>query len=160
MADCPECEKEQSDRASAGKRRRTIGFLRTNVLLYGENCPNEASIIAAFNHAIAQPIDAVLIVGTRLSIPSLAGFAKRLCRVVRETSPDNLVIWLRLSHLTVNLLKGPTAVEFSVFEEHRALHIENCSQCLIIEALQCVKRAVAPSQSTMFISTDRPPRGE
>lgn len=64
------------------------------MLLYGENCPNEASIIAAFNHAIAQPIDAVLIVGTRLSIPSLAGFAKRLCRVVRETSPDNLVIWV------------------------------------------------------------------
>ncbi|KAH7115764.1 DHS-like NAD/FAD-binding domain-containing protein, partial [Dactylonectria estremocensis] len=93
-ATCPTCEKEQSDRASAHKRRRAMGFLRSNVLLYGENSPNEASITATFNHDIAQPVDAVLIVGTRLSIPSLAGFAKRLCRVVRESSPDNLVIWV------------------------------------------------------------------
>ncbi|KAH6881125.1 DHS-like NAD/FAD-binding domain-containing protein, partial [Thelonectria olida] len=94
MASCPLCEEEQGERAIALKRRRDEGFLRPNVLLYGEDCPAEAEITAAFNSDLAQPIDAVLIVGTKLSIPPLADFAKRLCKVVRANSADSLVIWV------------------------------------------------------------------
>ncbi|KAH7115587.1 hypothetical protein EDB81DRAFT_767532 [Dactylonectria macrodidyma] len=90
-------ERQQRQRAITHKRRRAIGFLRPNVLLYGENCPNEVGITDTFNHDLAKPIDAVLIVGTRLSIPSLAGFAERLCKVVRANS--NLVIWSRFNSL-------------------------------------------------------------
>ncbi|KAH6957693.1 DHS-like NAD/FAD-binding domain-containing protein [Ilyonectria sp. MPI-CAGE-AT-0026] len=94
LAPCPLCKKEQRKRAMARKRKRAVGFLRPNVLLYGENCPGEEEITAAFNRDLTQPVDAVLIVGTRLSIPSLANFTERLCKVVRANNPDNLVIWV------------------------------------------------------------------
>lgn len=42
---------------------------------------------------MTQPVDAVLIVGTRLLIPSVADFAKRLCGAVRET-PEGLAVWV------------------------------------------------------------------
>ncbi len=41
-----------------------------------------------------QPVDAVLIVGTRLLIPSLRQFAKTLCAPVRTYSPESLVVWV------------------------------------------------------------------
>ncbi|KAH8662641.1 DHS-like NAD/FAD-binding domain-containing protein [Ilyonectria robusta] len=94
LAPCPLCKTEQRNRVMARKRKRAVGFLRPNVLLYGENCPGEEEITAAFNRDLTQPVDAVLIVGTRLSIPSLANFTERLCKVVRANNPDNLVIWV------------------------------------------------------------------
>ncbi|KAH7132782.1 DHS-like NAD/FAD-binding domain-containing protein [Dactylonectria macrodidyma] len=94
LAPCPLCKKEQRKRVMTRKRRRAVGFLRPNVLLYGENCPGEDEITAAFNRDLTQPVDAVLIVGTRLLIPPLANFTERLCKVVRAKSPDNLVIWV------------------------------------------------------------------
>ncbi|KAF4990623.1 hypothetical protein FDECE_14287 [Fusarium decemcellulare] len=91
---CPLCEEEQSKRAAEGKRRRNVGTLRTSVLLYGEDSPSESRITAAFNYDLEHPVDAILIVGTRLLIPSLISFADGLCKAVRVNSPDGLVIWV------------------------------------------------------------------
>ncbi|KAK0628285.1 DHS-like NAD/FAD-binding domain-containing protein, partial [Bombardia bombarda] len=93
MAPCPSCKKEQKKRTMAGKRKRAVGVLRPKVLLYGEHCPDESEITAAFNSDLEEPVDAVLIVGTRLSIPSMFDFAKRLCEGVAE-NPENLVVWV------------------------------------------------------------------
>ncbi|KAH6955692.1 DHS-like NAD/FAD-binding domain-containing protein, partial [Ilyonectria sp. MPI-CAGE-AT-0026] len=65
QASCPSCEEEQS------KRRRDIGILRISVLLYGEDSPSESKIITAFNYDLEYPVDAILIIGTRLLTPSL-----------------------------------------------------------------------------------------
>ena len=93
-APCPSCKAEGEKHARAGKRRRSGGFLRPKVLLYGEGCADETEITAAFNSDLVQPIDAVLIVGTRLSIDSLGDFTKRLCGMVRTNKPENLVVWV------------------------------------------------------------------
>ncbi|KAM7210025.1 DHS-like NAD/FAD-binding domain containing protein [Rhypophila decipiens] len=93
MKICPVCKKEQTERAKAGKRMRAVGILRPKVLLYGESCPDETEITAALNSDLEEPIDAVLIVGTRLSIPSVFNFTKRLCEVVAGR-PEGLVVWV------------------------------------------------------------------
>ncbi len=50
------------------------GLLRPKILIYGEGSPDKSKITAAFNSDLAQPIDVVLIIGTRLSIPTLTEF--------------------------------------------------------------------------------------
>lgn len=57
-----------------------MGFLRPKVLLYGEDCPDKSAITAAFNDDLREPVDTVLIVGTRLLIPLVMNFAKRLSK--------------------------------------------------------------------------------
>ncbi|RTE69759.1 hypothetical protein BHE90_015859 [Fusarium euwallaceae] len=94
QASCPLCEEEQSKRAAEGKRRRNVGTLHTSVLLYGQDSPSESKITAAFNYDLEHPVDAILIVGTRLSIASLFNFADRLCRAARTHTPDGLVAWV------------------------------------------------------------------
>jgi NAD-dependent SIR2 family protein deacetylase len=72
------CAEEDKERAQLRKRSRGGGFLGPKVLLYGEDCPDESEITDAFNHDLRQPVDAVLIVGTKLLIPSLRRFAVSL----------------------------------------------------------------------------------
>jgi NAD-dependent SIR2 family protein deacetylase len=94
MAPCPYCKRLQKQRTREGRRPRSVGFLRPKVLLYGEDCPDESAITAAFKEDLREPVDAVLIVGTRLSIPSVLEFAKRLSKTVRARDPDNMVVWV------------------------------------------------------------------
>ncbi|KAK7211048.1 hypothetical protein V2G26_018226 [Clonostachys chloroleuca] len=70
------------------------GFVRPKVLLYGEECPDESAIMAAFDNDLREQVDAVLIVGTRLLIPSVMDFAKRLSKTVRAQGSDNMVVWV------------------------------------------------------------------
>ena len=92
MAACPFCRKEGKKRAKRSKRKRTKGFLRPKVLLYGEHCTDEVEITAAFNDDLKQPIETVFIFGTRLLIESLGEFVSRLCEVVRASHQENLVV--------------------------------------------------------------------
>jgi NAD-dependent SIR2 family protein deacetylase len=62
--------------AGLGKRLRSVGFLRPNVLLYGEESPDEAQIVDTFNKDLHHPIDAVIVVGTRLYIRSLRQYVE------------------------------------------------------------------------------------
>ncbi|KAJ4200334.1 hypothetical protein NW759_015911 [Fusarium solani] len=101
QASCPLCEEEQSKRAAEGKRRRNVGTLRTSVLLYGQDSPSESKITAAFNYDMEHPVDAILIVGTQMSITSLFNFTNKLCRAARTHSPDGLVVWVSKTPPTV-----------------------------------------------------------
>jgi NAD-dependent SIR2 family protein deacetylase len=91
-ASCPTCQKEDSERMANGKRSHGMGFLRPKVLLYGEDCPDEEKIIQEFKSDIRGPVDVVLIVGTRLQIPSLKDFVLRLCRQVRRRK--GITVWI------------------------------------------------------------------
>lgn len=88
---CPICQDENLKRRSEGKRSRGYGRLRPKVLLYGEYCPDEDNITKSFRSDLRSSIDTVLIVGTRLEIPSLRDFTLRLCKNVR---PQGLVAWI------------------------------------------------------------------
>lgn len=91
---CPICEKEQTQRELEGKRRRSTGTLRSNVLLYGECSPEESEILAAFNKDLYHPVDAVILVGTRLEIGDLRDFVEKLCDKARPGNKECLTVWV------------------------------------------------------------------
>ncbi|KAH8891649.1 DHS-like NAD/FAD-binding domain-containing protein, partial [Thozetella sp. PMI_491] len=92
MAACSLYQREQSARIAVGKRARGVGLLRPNILLYGEDCTNEEDLLDTMQKDLDHPVDAVLIVGTRLQIPSLRDFAVRLCE--RVSNKGGLVAWV------------------------------------------------------------------
>jgi NAD-dependent SIR2 family protein deacetylase len=93
-APCPRCEAENEQRVAMGRRSRTVGFLRPKVLLYGEYCPDDSDITDAFKDDLLQPVDAVIIVGTRLLIPPLKRFVERLCRGVKSSNRETMTLWV------------------------------------------------------------------
>jgi len=93
-APCPLCQEEDLKRVSMGKRSHGCGFLRPKVYLYGpgELCLDEKEVLSNFNCDLREPVDAVLIVGTRLQIPDLKTFAQRLCKQTRRRK--GIVAWI------------------------------------------------------------------
>lgn len=98
---CPLCETENLERMSCGKRALGAGFLRPKVLLYGEDCPDEEDILKEFQRDLRGPVDAVVIVGTRLQIPCLQAFVLQLCKQVNRRK--GIVAWLNKEGPALNL---------------------------------------------------------
>lgn len=90
---CTECEMENESRRREGKRTRDGGFFRTDVLLYGEDSPDESDFLDAFKRDLQQPIDALIIVGTRLRVHSLKQFVRQVCKTIRLHSTDCMTVW-------------------------------------------------------------------
>ena len=90
---CPVCEEINKERGNGDKRLRSVGFLRPDVLLYDEHSPDESGIKDAFKDDLQQPIDAIIIVGTRLDIDSLRGFVKDLCHAAKSNRKI-LTLWV------------------------------------------------------------------
>ncbi|KAH7111075.1 DHS-like NAD/FAD-binding domain-containing protein [Dendryphion nanum] len=95
-AQCPVCEEEQAKRVLNGLRRRSIGKLRTSVLLYNEPNPDDSEAMAAFNDDLSRPVDAVVVVGTRLQIGDLRAFVDDLCQGAGGT--DCMTVWVNRNH--------------------------------------------------------------
>jgi NAD-dependent SIR2 family protein deacetylase len=93
-APCPRCEEDDLERVKMGKRSRGTGFLRPKVLLYGEDCPDESEITDTFENDLRRPVDAIIIVGTRLLIPSLRRFVERLCQEAKSGSRESITLWV------------------------------------------------------------------
>ncbi|KAF2467493.1 uncharacterized protein BDR25DRAFT_316832 [Lindgomyces ingoldianus] len=87
------CEETNEKRRADNKRPRSVGFFRTDVLLYDERSPHESEIEVAFDNDLKRPVDTIIIVGTRLEIDSLRSFVKDMCRSAERTKRDILTIW-------------------------------------------------------------------
>jgi NAD-dependent histone deacetylase SIR2 len=70
---CPECEETNRERHRRGLRKRTVGELRPDVLLYDErSAPSrENDIDSCLKRDMAEKVDALLIIGTSMTIPGL-----------------------------------------------------------------------------------------
>lgn len=91
---CPDCETENEQRVEKVQRSRSVGFLRPDVLLYGERSPDESEIGDLFKGDLRQPIDAIIIVGTRLDIDSLRGFVVDLCKAAGADNREIITLWV------------------------------------------------------------------
>jgi NAD-dependent SIR2 family protein deacetylase len=106
-APCPMCEENEKIReankrhAGLGKRLRSVGFLRPNVLLYGEENPDEAQIVDTFNKDLHHPIDAVIIVGTRLYIRSLRQYVEDIYEAAKSDDREITVVWVNKERPTL-----------------------------------------------------------
>ena len=80
---CPECELIQSVREAGGLRRRSIGILRPNIVLYNEPHPRGDWVASIFEADLKRKPDLLLIIGTSLRIPGCKQFIKRASKSVR-----------------------------------------------------------------------------
>ncbi|KAF2471332.1 DHS-like NAD/FAD-binding domain-containing protein, partial [Lindgomyces ingoldianus] len=92
LSSCVKCEAADQERLQAGKRSHGVGLLLPKVLLYGGDSPDESDIADSFEKDLNDPVDAVIIVGTRLQIPSLRRLAYRLCEAVK--SRGGITLWV------------------------------------------------------------------
>ncbi|KAF2190365.1 DHS-like NAD/FAD-binding domain-containing protein, partial [Zopfia rhizophila CBS 207.26] len=97
-----------------GKRSRSVGFLRPKVLLYGESSPDESEITDAFKHDLRQPVDAVIIVGTRLLIPSLRRFVERLCQEAKSEGRESITMWVNKEPPKLARRSSPSSITKSL----------------------------------------------
>jgi NAD-dependent SIR2 family protein deacetylase len=80
---CPECELIQSVREAGGLRRRSIGILRPDIVLYNEPHPRGDWVASIFETDLKRRPDLLLIIGTSLRIPGCKHFIKRASKSVR-----------------------------------------------------------------------------
>jgi NAD-dependent SIR2 family protein deacetylase len=98
QSECPTCAEEQKE----GKMRRCrTGKLRTDVVLYNEPNPYDSDIFDAVDDDLCKPIDAVIIVGTRLLIADLRNFVEDFCKGV--PGRECLTIWVNTTHMAPGL---------------------------------------------------------
>lgn len=93
---CPKCAVEQRRRILEGKRRASsiVGAYQPHIVLYGGDNPNESLIMDQFGEDLHAPVDALLIVGTRMTIPSVRKFTRQMCRKIKDRK--GVVIWISL----------------------------------------------------------------
>jgi NAD-dependent SIR2 family protein deacetylase len=77
---CPFCDEKNEERFREEKRLHSVGFLRSDALLYNEGDGADPQIINAFKEDLRQNVDAVILVGTTLHIPLLQDHTTNLCK--------------------------------------------------------------------------------
>jgi NAD-dependent SIR2 family protein deacetylase len=93
QGECPTCPEEQNKRKM---RRCRTGKLRTDVVLYNEPNPYKSDIFDAVDDDLCEPIDAVIIAGTRLLIADLRNFVKIFCE--GGAGRECLTVWVNTTH--------------------------------------------------------------
>jgi len=91
---CPACHQVNECRLIQGKRVLSAGRLRPDILLYGEESLDQDAIGRVCTNDIRARIDAVLVVGTRLSVPGAKRLAIELCQSARASSTERATIWI------------------------------------------------------------------
>lgn len=91
--DCPQCEDHFFLRMTAGKRMSssTVGILRPNIVLYGENHPQSEALAKGLNQDIRRNPNIVLIFGTSLKVDGVKQLVRSLSKSVHE-KPGGLVV--------------------------------------------------------------------
>lgn len=90
---CKSCiEKDNTDRRRYNLRDRDAGRLRPRILLYNDYNLDEYEMVSVMQHDL-HLLDAVLVVGTSMTIPDLQRMVRAMCTTVRENR-DGLAIWI------------------------------------------------------------------
>ncbi|CAG60090.1 uncharacterized protein GVI51_H08129 [Nakaseomyces glabratus] len=103
---CPECERINNERVQMGKRLiNNIGYLRPNIVLYGENHPSGEIITQGLNTDInrGKP-DLFIIMGTSLKVDGVQRVVKQISKQVHERK--GLVILVNKTKLSESRWNG------------------------------------------------------
>lgn len=90
---CQNCTSKETGRLTQGKRPRGIGRLRPQIVLYGDNNPDEDLIGSISAKDLKAPLDAVIVVGTTLKIPGIRRLALEFCRKARSRA-TGVTVWI------------------------------------------------------------------
>ncbi|ODV94084.1 hypothetical protein PACTADRAFT_50973 [Pachysolen tannophilus NRRL Y-2460] len=93
--DCPSCLEKFDRRLAAGKRMSsiTVGILRPNIILYGENHPYAENIAKGLQYDLKQNPQILLIFGTSLKVDGVKKLVKNLAKKIHERN-DGMVIFI------------------------------------------------------------------
>ena len=80
--DCQSCLAADRDRRDRGKRGTSVGSLRPNIVLYGEEHPSADVIGTMTTHDLALAPDVLLILGTSLHVHGLKVLVKEFAKAV------------------------------------------------------------------------------
>lgn len=100
--ECQFCQSQDRGRRNQGKRGTTIGSLRPNIVLYGEEHPSADAIGAITTHDLALCPDMLLILGTSLHVHGLKVLVREFAKAVHSGAGGKVVF--------VNLTKPPESV--------------------------------------------------
>lgn len=100
--ECQFCHSQDRGRRDQGKRGTTIGSLRPNIVLYGEEHPSADAIGEITTHDLALCPDMLLILGTSLHVHGLKVLVKEFAKAVHSGAGGKVVF--------VNLTKPPESV--------------------------------------------------
>ena len=95
-SDMPECSQclTRANRERIGERR-TIGRLRPNIVLHGEDLDEDHQMSHKVRHDLKVVPDVVVVAGTRLHLPEARKLVTKLCQVTRQKG--GATIWLSQS---------------------------------------------------------------
>lgn len=100
--ECQFCHSQDRGRRNQGKRGTTVGSLRPNIVLYGEEHPSADAIGAITTHDLALSPDMLLILGTSLHVHGLKVLVREFAKAVHSGAGGKVVF--------VNLTKPPESV--------------------------------------------------
>ncbi|WVQ99874.1 hypothetical protein IAU59_007017 [Kwoniella sp. CBS 9459] len=80
---CPTCQLDRTIRSALSERPRKSGQLRPSVVLYGEEHPQGELIGQAVERDL-KSVDALLVVGTSLSVPGVKRIVKEMSKVIHS----------------------------------------------------------------------------
>lgn len=104
---CPSCEVLAQDRRDRGKRGTAVGFLRPNIVLYGEEHPSADSIGKLSVHDLSLAPDLLLILGTSLQVHGLKLLVKEFAKSVHARNRGKgKVIFVNLSKPSESVWKN------------------------------------------------------
>lgn len=91
---CPQCEEKNLKRCQEGKRQiDNIGYLRPNIVLYGENHPSSESIAQGLNLDISRGRpDLFIIMGTSLKVDGIRKVVRQIAKQVHDRGGIVLLI--------------------------------------------------------------------
>jgi len=81
---CPDCRRLHTERVAKGKRTWTIGTLRPDIILYGEEHPDSTWLAERQHEDIELKPDVLLVMGTALKVPGCRQMVQEFARVVHE----------------------------------------------------------------------------
>ncbi|CAD6504697.1 BgTH12-00203 [Blumeria graminis f. sp. triticale] len=82
--DCPHCIANSSKRKDTGRRALTVGRLRPDIVLYGEEHPNSSLISPLVTHDLKLCPDILLVMGTSLRVHGLKVIVKEFAKAVHS----------------------------------------------------------------------------
>lgn len=115
--ECQFCRSKDRGRRDQGKRGTTIGSLRPNIVLYGEEHPSADAIGEITTHDLALFPDMLLILGTSLHVHGLKILVKEFAKAVHSGAGGKVVF--------VNLTKPPESVWKGIIDYWVAM---NCDE--------------------------------
>ncbi|RKF59836.1 putative hst3 protein [Erysiphe neolycopersici] len=82
--ECPHCAANNSKRRGGGRRALTVGRLRPDIVLYGEEHPNSSLISPLITHDLKLGPDMLLVMGTSLKVHGLKIMIKEFAKAVHS----------------------------------------------------------------------------